>query len=256
VAFLDQDDLWHPTRLERLLAWCDEHPDEPVVATTELVFDTTDERDELMTDHPLIAEWTSHHVAPARALDELVAAADTTGSDEVEVADLARMLRGPISATTSFLARPRTLQLAGGCAPHAPALDDYWMLVNVARMRPFPKIDQPTTFYRVHLGATSRTTRLALPFLSSAVALRLGGGLLPISDGLHTDTAGELHEHLLDELLRSAQADDHTVRRAARHLAALLWADGHRGALVRAEARRRLPDPAVDAIRRVRGRRL
>ncbi len=99
--------------------------------------------------------------------------------------------------TTSFVADPDLLRLAGGFAPHALAMDDYWMLVNVARLQPIPQVDQPTVFYRVHVGATSRTTRLGLPFLSSAVALRLGGGLVGVDEGLAGGLDGKLHRHLL-----------------------------------------------------------
>lgn len=254
VTFLDQDDLWHPSRLDRLVHWFAKHENEPVVATTEVTFDTTDERAELVAKHPQIADWPAHHVRREAALTELVDKADTKGSDEVETADLTRMLCGPVTASTSFMAEPRTLQLAGGCAPHAPALDDYWMLVNVARMRPFPKIDQPTVFYRVHLGATSRTTRLALPFLASSVALRLGGGLIPMDDGLKSDLTGELHAHLLDEMLRSTDFDDPYFRHAVKHLAAVLWPEGRKAQIARAEVRRRTPSGVLGLLRDLRRR--
>src|SRR3954451_20936080 len=43
VTFLDQDDLWHPTRLRRLMDWMSAHPEHRLVATTETAFSTLDE---------------------------------------------------------------------------------------------------------------------------------------------------------------------------------------------------------------------
>lgn len=253
VTFLDQDDLWHPTRLERLLGWLDEHPGERIVATTEVAFSTAEEVDRLTATDPLVGQWASHLVPEASAYADLCARVDVAGSDAVEYADHRAMLRGPITVTTSFLADAQVLRLAGGFAPHALAMDDYWLLVNAARLSPIAKVDQPTLLYRVHLGATSRTTRLALPFLSSAVALRLGGGLITQDEGLERDSAGPLHEHLLDELLRSPGYADPRVRRAARHLSALLW----HGAKARARAKavlRRRASWLVPIVRGIRGR--
>lgn len=74
--------------------------------------------------------------------------------------------------TTTFIADHEPLRLAGGFAPHHLAMDDYWLLVNVASERARGEGGPVNSLYRVHLGATSRTAGLALPFLSSAVALR------------------------------------------------------------------------------------
>lgn len=245
VTFLDQDDLWHPSRLERVLAWLSLHPDQRIVATTEDAFAASDEVDGLMSLDPLVGAWANYQVAAADTYRSLVEQARTEGTHTVEYFDHREMLRGPITKTTSFIAETELLRLAGGFAPHALAMDDYWLLVNAARLQPVARLDQPTVFYRVHLGATSRSTRLALPFLSSAVALRLGGGLLETTEGLDHPATGPLHEHLLDELLRSPEYGDPRVRQAARHLAALLWLGGRRRqqakALVRLRAGRLVP---------------
>lgn len=241
VTFLDQDDLWHPTRLDRLVTWLAEHPEERLVATSEVAFDTHDERSGLTALDPLVGTWASVHVARSRALDDLVASVNTTGTDRIERHDHLAMLYGPVTVTTSFIADPTLLQLAGGFAPHAVAMDDYWLLVNAARIHHLTKVDQPTAFYRVHLGATSRTTRLALPFLSSAVALRLGGALLPVDEGLGRPAPGPLHAHLLTELSRSSSFADPRVRSAARSLARLLWPDRTPSVVWRGAAKQRFP---------------
>lgn len=238
VTFIDQDDLWLPDRLERLFAWLGQHPEERIVATTETAFSTTEEVDSLTAIDPLIGGWASHLVPEATAYDDLCSTVDSTGSAALERHDALAMLRGPISKTTSFVAEAQLLRCAGGFAPHALAMDDYWLLVNAARLCPIAQVDQPTLLYRVHLGATSRSTRLALPFLSSAVALRLGGGLMTRAEGLRPGTTGPLHDHLLDELLRSDECADASVRRAAGHLAGLLWHGSKTGDLAKAEVRR------------------
>lgn len=253
ITFLDQDDLWHHTRLERLLTWLDAQPGERLVATTEVSFDTHEEHAVLADVDERASAWDAVHVSAERALAELHEVVDVSGSVGTDVYDHRAMLRGPVTVTTSFIADPDLLRLAGGFAPHALAMDDYWLLVNAARLSPLVKVDQPTAFYRLHAGATTLTTRLALPFLSSAAALRLGGVLLPTDEGLRGDLTGPLHEHLLRELAGSSIQDDVRLRRVTRHLAGLLWADGASGVLRRADFRRRFPR-AAEAAGRIRAR--
>lgn len=255
IAFVDQDDLWHPGHLERVLAWLDAHPGERIAFTREITFGVTDETDRLQSMDALAATWASYIVPQDVALDRLIEIADTNGSDAVERHDVRAMLRGPVSTTTSFVADVELLRLAGGFAPHALAMDDYWLLVNVARLQPIPQVDQPTVFYRVHVRATSRSARLGLPFLSSAAALRLGGGLIPVEEGLQGGLGGKLHRHLLRELLGAAQMRDAHFRTAVRALAALLWPlDGRRREVRRAVLVARMPwlRRARAAVRRSR----
>jgi hypothetical protein len=255
VAFLDQDDLWHPSHLERGLRWLVEHPAERILFVREVTFTAADEADRLRALDENVGTWADYLVAREDTLDELLQRADESGTGTVEVHDLRGMLAGPISVTTSFIADPELLRLAGGFAPHAPAMDDYWLLVNVARLNAIPQVDHRTVFYRVHLGATSRTTRLGLPFLSSAVALRLGGGLIPVDEGLSGGLDGKLHRHLLLELLASPEYRDARFRQAVGHVASLLWPpDGRRRQRRRAFVSARLPwlRRAVRAVRRTR----
>ncbi len=226
VCFLDQDDLWHPERLARLVAWLEAHPDERLVATTESEFSTIEDIATLTAQDPMVGSWAANRVPQDSTLTTLCETVDVTGTDLIEHYDAGAMLRGPITATTSFIADPELLRLAGGFAPHGLALDDYWLLVNASRIVPIAKIDQPTAFYRIHARATSRTTRLALPFLASAVALRLGGGIVGADQGLAPGTTGPLHAHLLRELRQSPDFADPRVAAAARHLGALLFDEG------------------------------
>lgn len=254
IAFLDQDDLWHPSRLERVMSGCAEHPHERIVATTEAAFSTTEEIGLLAATDPLVGSWASQVVPESSAYGALCDQVDARGTGTVEYFDERAMLRGPITVTTSFVADAQLLRLAGGFAPHALAMDDYWLLVNTARLHRIAKVDQPTVFYRVHVGATSRSTRLALPFLSSAVALRLGGGIYTVDAGLDAESVGPLHEHLLDELLRSPEYRDPRVRAATRHLAGLLWPGGKAKEQMKARLRTRASwlVPVVRRLREVR----
>jgi hypothetical protein len=242
VAFIDQDDLWHPDHLRRTLTWLGEHADERIVFLREIAFSTLEETDLLREMDELAGGWASIRVPRQGALSALVERTDTTGSATVERNDVRAMLRGPISMTTSFVADPALLRLAGGFAPHALAMDDYWLLVNVASIVPIPQLTQPTVFYRVHTAATSRTTRLGLPFLSSAVALRLGGGLIPVEEGVRGNLDGKLHLHLLSELLAAPDYREPRFRGAVDDLARLLWPpSGRRRERVRARVAARLP---------------
>ncbi|WP_457100833.1 glycosyltransferase family 2 protein [Microbacterium sp. P5_E9] len=242
VAFLDQDDLWHPEHLHRTMAWLDQNPGIPIVFVREVAFSTLEDGDGLRAMDELAGGWASIRVPSAGALAALVDGVDATGSGEVQFNDVRTMLRGPISVTTSFVSDPALLRLAGGFAPHAPAMDDYWLLVNVARLAPIPSVNQPTVFYRVHTSATSRSTRLGMPFLSSAVALRLGGGVIPVAEGLGGHLDGKLHDHLFGELLSAPEYRDRSFRNAVGALARLLYPpSGRRRERVRAHVAARLP---------------
>lgn len=255
VAFLDQDDLWHPDHLRRTIAWLDEHPAERIVFVGEIAFSAVADSARLRELDDLAGGWASVRVSGSDALDELVARADAADEERVETYDVHALLRGPISMTTSFVADADLLRRAGGFAPHALAMDDYWLMVNVARLTPIAKLVRPTVFYRVHSDATSRTTRLGLPFLSSAAALRLGGGIIPLAEGLRGELSGGLHRHLLLELRTAPEYRDRRFRAAVDHLEQIVWPpNGRPGERLRAHAAMRWPWLRELARRLRRGR--
>jgi glycosyltransferase involved in cell wall biosynthesis len=253
VSFLDQDDLWHPEHAARAIEWLEEHPGERILALGEVPFSRRSEAERLRDMNGLVGSWAHHLVGDENELDELIQYRESVDSAAPIVAhhDATSMLRGPISVTTSFIADPEILRLAGGFAPHALAMDDYWLLVNVARLHPIAHLDQKSVFYRVHANATSRTTRLGIPFLSSAVALRLGGGIIDGEVGLRRQMTGPLHEHLLAELLATPEYRDRRFRVVVAALAQVLWPNGGRSR----EGRRALLLARMPWLRRLRSRR-
>jgi glycosyltransferase involved in cell wall biosynthesis len=235
VTFLDQDDLWHPSRTERVVARLTAEPEVRLFATTEIAFGLEDEREGLAALPGALGEWARVHARRESVLEDL-SEVDVSGSGERQALGLTELLAGPVLVTTSFVAEADLLRHAGGFAPHALAMDDYWLLVNAVRLTPLVRVDEPTVFYRVHLASTSRGTSLAMPFLTSALALR-HGGVLP------EDPPGPFHRHLLEEALGSSTyRGSARHRRIVRHVAAALFADGSADARVRrSEVKRRLP---------------
>jgi glycosyltransferase involved in cell wall biosynthesis len=197
VGFVDQDDLWHRTRVSTLLALADD-TGASAVATTERAFSLSDDREALRGLADGREDWAADWIAEGgeRTLWDAPA---TAGTGAVESIDFDRVRRGPATLTTSVL-YDRTLAIsAGGCAPHARALDDYLLLHTVARLvGTIPRVDTEDLYYRVHPASTTTVSPLAGPYLSTLAALRLGranpGDLVE----------SEYVDHLLFELPRSS----------------------------------------------------
>lgn len=254
IAFFDQDDLWHPEHLEQALTWLDDHPDEQLVFLGETAFQTDDDAESLKELDASASAFAQVSVPAVDTRAHLVRHVHGSGSDAVRRHDLRGVLAESISTTTSFVARTDLIRLAGGFAPHARALDEYVLYATLAHVRPIPHLDRPTVFYRVHAGATSRTTRLGIPFLATAVGLRFGAGLIDVDEAMRGGLAGGLHAHLLDGLLRSERYADRRFRAVVDSLARLLWPpDGMPRSRRRALLARRAPWLA-SAVRRLRGR--
>lgn len=196
VGFLDQDDLWHRTRVSTLLRLA-EDTGSPAVTTTERAFSRTDDREALRRLGDGREHWASSWIEPdgERALWD---AAELDGTGEVETIDAERVRRAPATLTTAVL-YDRTLAIsAGGCAPHARALDDYVLLHTVTRLiGSVPRIDSGDLFYRVHPASTTTVSPLAGPYLSTLAALRLGRA------APDSFVESEYVDHLLFNLARS-----------------------------------------------------
>jgi glycosyltransferase involved in cell wall biosynthesis len=207
VTFLDQDDVWHRSRWQRAADYLDSHEHCDALVTTEQAFSVVEDMERLQAADSAATQWASRHIpagSEMRLLCEADEAANGSGRDEVLAVD--DVLANTVTVTTSFFARRDRLFAAGLFAPHARAHDDYVLLCNLARLTSLVKVDQPTLFYRVHADATSRSTRLALPFLSTCAALRNGDVLLQAGATLErSDQPLVRHlmlEHLEDPLAR------------------------------------------------------
>ncbi|MFK5633440.1 MULTISPECIES: glycosyltransferase family 2 protein [unclassified Ornithinimicrobium] len=201
VAFLDQDDLWHPGRFRQLHDFVESVPAD-LVLSRELKFASRLERDVLRELHPDVGEWADDYVSDKDEITELASRHPLNPRPTFTTITTRDVLQGPISTTTSFVAKRTLLQAVGGFAPHARAMDDYITLANASRLTPIYRVEDASVFYRVHLGATSRSTELPLPFLSNSLALQLGGMLVD-GPGSTRMTSGPLHAHLYRQAIAS-----------------------------------------------------
>ena len=265
LTFLDQDDLWHPGRLERLLSWSDAHPGHRVIATTEIPFALEDDRQALRRYHPALEGWPAAYLATGDEYATLTGPeppVDVTGTGGVQAVTTERLLSGPITMTTSVLFERTTAITAGLCAVHARAMDDYWLLVNASHVASVVQVDMPTVFYRVHAASASRGVRLALPYLSAQAALRWGGIHVEPADAMRgRPEVGPLRDNLLegliDEMLASQEwSRDSAVRDVLDAIVDATFPRGHTGArlrrrLARATAVRHL-GPVAPMLRDIR----
>ena len=196
IAFLDQDDLWHRDRLATLMRLAGE-TGASAVATTESRFAREEDRTRLVEIGDGRDSWPTLWIADGDEV-ELVKAPIADASGEVAEITLDRLLEGAAMLTTTVMYRRDLAISAGGCAPHARALDDHVLNVNVARIAgPIPRIDSRELLYRVHPASTSTVSPMVGPFLSTQAAIRLGG---VFSRDVH---GGPNVDHLLFGLAKS-----------------------------------------------------
>ncbi|NNC11599.1 glycosyltransferase family 2 protein [Planctomonas sp. JC2975] len=172
VAFIDQDDLWHSERVDALLELAHRrHVD--AVATTETSFSYASDRIALASVGDGREGWAKFWIADDD--EDALLTADLPAEGEEEI-PLARLLKGAAMVTTAVMYRRELAIAAGGCAPHARALDDHLLNLNVARIAgPITRARNGQLFYRVHSGSASTFSPMVGPFLSTQAALRLGG---------------------------------------------------------------------------------
>lgn len=174
VAFIDQDDLWHSGRVQTLIGLAGKTGAE-AVATTESRFARTADREALKRVGDGRDSWPTIWIDEGEEA-ELVTAPIHGVTGEVSELTLDRLLEGAAMLTTTVMYKRELAISAGGCAPHARALDDHVLNVNVARIAgAIPRIDSGELLYRVHPSSTSTVSPMAGPFLSTQAAIRLGG---------------------------------------------------------------------------------
>ncbi|MFN3866113.1 MAG: glycosyltransferase family A protein [Demequina sp.] len=196
VGFLDQDDLWHQDRVATMLQLAAD-TGAHAVATTESRFALERDRPALEAMSDGREAWPEAWVNEGQ--EAALATAEIDGaSGDVTPLTLARLLEGAAMLTTAVLYRREVAISAGGCAPHARALDDHLLNLNVARIAgPIPRIDSKQLLYRVHSQSTTTRSPMSAPFLATQAAVRLGG-MFPDEPRI-----GPNVEHLLYGLARS-----------------------------------------------------
>jgi glycosyltransferase involved in cell wall biosynthesis len=130
IAFLDADDLWHPTKLEQQVAWLDAHP-----------------------DIGLIYNWT--------------ALIDSTGNptgrvlgNPIEGNVFVEMLQRNIIDCPSVLVRRQCFDQVGLFDCKLRSVEDWDMWIRIAAVYPFAVTPLPLVYYRQHPSNMSKNWRV------------------------------------------------------------------------------------------------
>jgi glycosyltransferase involved in cell wall biosynthesis len=206
VTFLDQDDLWMPRRHERLLAYLTANPQCRALSTSETLFYLTEDRLRLIEMDELL------HVSAIRVANEAELARLRSQRDYLngppEVARVVAtrdLLLGTIGVTCSNVVERELFFSVGGCCAMTRTMDDWLGMLNVSRLTEFPLLDEPSIMYRIHPTSTTMATKWSLPFLTSIIAARHGGMLVPPGRARSPEyvSVGLFWRHWLLQLARS-----------------------------------------------------
>lgn len=194
VAFLDQDDLWMPHRNARLSRYLDADRDCSALVTNECSFYLVDDAEQLAAIGEMMHRTAEYPRLP-NPTDALTSSVDD-GSMPRAIRSISTrdLLGGTVTVTTSYVFDRQTLLEAGGCAAFARSLDDYWALLNVSRLTEIVQLDEPSILYRIHPASTTMSTSWSLPLLTSLVAVRFGGNLVPSSDARNAAVVAPLSD--------------------------------------------------------------
>jgi glycosyltransferase involved in cell wall biosynthesis len=256
LAFLDQDDLWHESRLERMSPVLSTST-QRLILTTVRGFAIEKDRARLRESGALIEGMADAWVPHGDEIEALCGdrpVLDLSGSNREILFTSDDLLQKTLSPTTSFFIRNDYLRLIGGWSLHAKSVDDWWLMANAARIEPIRQVDQPTHLYRIHGSATSRITNFWYPYATSLLALRFGSQVEPLERALSTDIANDTLYHLLLETMESGEYRRYEdARRFTHGIAALLWPSGTANHdIVKAKIKRRTPQAVAQLIRRVK----
>lgn len=145
-AFLDDDDLWLPTKLARQLAVFDAEPGVGLCCTRIAEFGARS------------ALWPS--------------------GDVPRVIDFAQLIGGNFVATSTVLARRALLQDLGGFDEQLPRAQDYELWLRVARAARIVFLDEVLCRYRTHAGNISADRRRSLDCVEQIVRRLRADGLI------------------------------------------------------------------------------
>ena len=262
VAFLDQDDLWLPHRVELLTAAFAEHPDWHVVVTDEVAFAAVEDRQRLEAmDHPFWT-WVTQWCPRAEVLSLLDELGAPVGPPDVEVIPARRVLTASLTLTTSYVLDRQLAVACGGFAAWLRSADDWILLQTMSRYTDLRLVHDASVLYRVHPTNTSTTTDWPMPLMLAAAAVRFGGSVVPRGADRDPDRVGPLtgSSFLQHMLTTRAQAKGWRARGDALAAWQLLSTDGDdRRATGKVLARTLVAGAAPgwvrSAVRALRGRR-
>ncbi len=208
VAYVDQDDLWLPSRHARLARFVEAHPATRALVTTERSFYLAADEDRLRSRDEMLHRGADHPRVPSTVslLDGDID--DGTVPRLVRRITTRELLGGSVSVTTSYLFEREVFLAAGGCATFARSLDDYWALLDLSRLTEVLAVDEPSVLYRIHPTSTTMSTAWSMPLLTSLVAARYGDNLVPLADARDASTVVPLNDerrfwrHQLEVLAR------------------------------------------------------
>lgn len=193
VAFVDQDDLWHVDRAAALLELAN-RTGAKAVGTTEQAFALSSDREALHRIGDGREQWPAHWVDSDTEVEGLLRS-EVKEDGPAETITLTRLLSAPASVTTAFMYERQAALTAGGCATFVRAADDHVLNVCFASLfGEIPRLQRQLLFYRVHPASTTTASPMAVPYLTTLLALRHGRALPP------DPVRSAFVEHLLRQL--------------------------------------------------------
>lgn len=171
VGFCDDDDLWHPVRVETIFNVAARHPDLGAIGTEAIGFALEKDRMAL-SGHQRLA--MVDHWAPDDRLDTLTAlTGKLTGSQRVFRFEDFQQDTCMVTTTACF--RRELYAVAGGNATWSPSLGDWVTNATVAALSPIVIIEDPLVFYRIRASSQSHCDeKLAWGALAILLGLRYG----------------------------------------------------------------------------------
>lgn len=205
IAFLDQDDLWHPTKLAQQVDYMEKHPEVALVHSDITFIDA--EGQPLPTP-----EWAWVRGVSGNCLDELVA--------------------GNRIATLTALVRRNHLDEAGLFRQELAPADDWDMWLRLAARHPFGFIPEKLGCYRLH-GSNESRAYLKMQMAETAVIERFSeehGRLPGVRRGTLRHKRLALYKQTANLALREGR-DDLSQRYWVKALALQPWDLGIYGGL-------------------------
>lgn len=136
TAFLDADDYWHPSKLEKQLRLMREHPEVVLVSTG--------------------LSWYHHGESVVDA--DYKEASRPYSDDQVDIhSDLLALFRNPYLGTPTVMVRTDRAREVGGFDIHLPIAEDLDFYFRVCSKRTYAKIRQPLTVIEVREGSLTHT---------------------------------------------------------------------------------------------------